>query len=109
MDGTRADRRGFIKGSLTVAAGAVLSALPAEMTSGQERRAEPPKEPRLRFSVIGINHAHIRGQIGAVSRGGGRLVSFYAREPDLAADFAKRYPQAEAARDERDIGSRPTG
>src|SRR5215208_1011561 len=106
MKWTRADRRRFIKGSLTVAAGAVLSGLPearAGATHGQERNAETAKEPRLRFSVIGINHGHIHGQIGAVSRGGGRLVSFYAREPDLAADFAKRYPQARAARDEREI------
>jgi predicted dehydrogenase len=116
MSGTRADRRKFIKGSLTVAAGAVLSGLPeeksnthahdvpgTETTHGQERRAEPPKEARLRFSVIGINHSHINGQIGAVTRGGGQLVSFYAKEPDLAAEFAKRYPQARAARDEREI------
>jgi predicted dehydrogenase len=115
MKGTRADRRRFIKGSLTVAAGAVLSALPEERSRahadtsgvetayGQEGRAGAPKEPRLRFSVVGINHGHIHGQIGAVQRGGGRLVSFYAKEPDLAADFAKRYPQARAARDEREI------
>jgi predicted dehydrogenase len=105
MSGTRADRRRFIKGSLTVAAGAVLSGLPEEALGArvQGGRAEASREPRLRFSVIGINHGHIHGQIGAVSRGGGRLVSFYAREPDLAADFAKRYPQARQARDEREI------
>jgi predicted dehydrogenase len=112
MRRTRDDRRSFIKGSLTVAAGAVLHALPEEMLSahahdvpahGQEGRAEPLKEPRLRFSVIGINHGHIHGQIGAVSRGGGQLVSFYAREPDLAADFAKRYPQAKRVQDEKEI------
>ena len=60
-------------------------------------------EPRLRFSVIGINHGHIHGQIGAVTRGGGQLVSFYAKEPDLAADFARRYPQVKAARSEQEI------
>ncbi|MFL6335555.1 MAG: Gfo/Idh/MocA family protein [Pyrinomonadaceae bacterium] len=104
MKGTRADRRSFIKGSLTVAAGAVLhNARGASAANVQERRAEPLKEPRLLFSVIGINHGHIHGQISAVTRGGGRLVSFYAKEPDLAADFAKRYPQARAARDEREI------
>jgi len=104
MKGTRADRRSFIKGSLIVAAGAVLhNAHGASAANVQERRAEPSKEPRLLFSVIGINHGHIHGQISAVTRGGGRLVSFYAKEPDLAADFAKRYPQARAARDEREI------
>ena len=116
MRQTRDDRRRFIKGSLTVAAGAVLSGLPeerslahahdtpvVEVAEGQEQKAEPSKETRLRFSVIGINHGHINGQIGAVTRGGGRLVSFYAKEPDLASDFAKRYPQAGAARDEKEI------
>lgn len=107
MKGTQSDRRGFIKGSLTVAAGAVLSGLPEEISGArahvQERSVQPAQGPRLRFSVVGINHGHIHGQIGAVSKGGGQLVSFYAREPDLAADFAKRYPQARAARDEREI------
>ncbi|HEX8119582.1 MAG TPA: Gfo/Idh/MocA family oxidoreductase [Pyrinomonadaceae bacterium] len=99
MKGTRADRRNFVKGSLALAAGAVLPA----GAKAQERKAEPPKAPRIRFSVIGINHSHINGQIGAVTRGGGQLVSFYAKEPDLAAEFAKRYPQCGQARDEREI------
>jgi predicted dehydrogenase len=104
MKGTRADRRSFIKGSLTVAAGAVLHNAPgARAANVQERSMEPLKGPRLRFSVIGINHGHIHGQIGAVTRGGGQLVSFYAKEPDLASDFARRYPQVRAARDEREI------
>ena len=30
-------------------------------------------------------------------RGGGELVSFFAKEPDLAAAFAKRFPQAKLA------------
>ena len=59
--------------------------------------------PKLRFSVIGINHEHIHGQIGATVRGGGELVSFYAKETDLAAAFAKRYPQARQARSQDEI------
>lgn len=58
---------------------------------------------RIRFSVIGINHGHIYGQVEAVVRGGGELVSFYAKEPDLAAAFAKRYPQAKQADNEARI------
>lgn len=58
---------------------------------------------RIRFSVIGINHGHIYGQVEAVVRGGGELVSFYAKEPDLAAAFAKRYPQAKQADSEARI------
>lgn len=59
--------------------------------------------PRIRFSVIGINHDHIHGQIAAAIRGGGQFVSFYAKEPDLAANFAKRYPQAKQALNEKEI------
>lgn len=59
--------------------------------------------PRLKFSVIGINHDHIHGQIGATIRGGGEFVSFYAKEPDLAAAFAKRYPQVKQARSQDEI------
>lgn len=61
------------------------------------------KAPRIRFSAIGLNHGHISGQVDAVLRGGGELVSFYAKEADLAAPFSKRYPQAKAARNEREI------
>ncbi len=39
----------------------------------------------------------------ACDRGGGELVSFYAPEADLAAAFAKRYPQAKQARSEKEI------
>ncbi|MFN0111615.1 MAG: Gfo/Idh/MocA family protein [Blastocatellia bacterium] len=58
---------------------------------------------RIRFSVIGLNHGHINSQTEAVLRGGGELVSFFAKEPNLAADFAKRFPQAKLARSEKEI------
>lgn len=58
---------------------------------------------RIKFAVIGINHDHIHGQIEAVVRGGGEFVSFYAKEPDLAAAFSKRYPQSKLARTENEI------
>ena len=60
-------------------------------------------EPRIRFSVIGINHAHIFSQVDAAVRGGGQLVSLYAKEADLASDFAKRYPQVKLAGNEKEI------
>ena len=62
-----------------------------------------PQKPRIRFSVIGINHDHIHGQIGATQRGGGEFVAFYAKEPELAAAFAKRYPNIKQARSEAEI------
>jgi predicted dehydrogenase len=36
-------------------------------------------------------------------RGGGELVAFHAIEPDLSAQFARRYPAAKQVRDERAI------
>jgi hypothetical protein len=32
---------------------------------------------------VGVNHGHIYGMVDAVVRGGGELVSFHAREPEL--------------------------
>src|SRR5712664_1669204 len=116
MKEPNANRRRFIKDSVTTAAGLVMmSALPKEKSEAREHysdgpatdnpltRKGAPRDSRIRFSVIGINHDHIHSQVGAVTRGGGQLVSFYAKEPDLAAAFAKRYPQAKLARNENEI------
>jgi predicted dehydrogenase len=116
MEKAQANRRRFIMDSVTSAAGLVLmTAMPKENQGAREHsRGGPiadnrvmsegtPGESRIRFSVIGINHDHIHGQIGAVLRGGGHLVSFYAREPDLAAAFAKRYPQVKLALSDKEI------
>jgi predicted dehydrogenase len=54
-------------------------------------------EQPIRFSVIGVNHNHIYGQVNLLQRAGAELVEFFAPEPDLAAAFAKAYPQARQA------------
>ena len=81
-------RRQFFRTSIGSAA--VL----AYRRSSLERRQSTPA--RIRFAVIGVNHSHINGQVQTVIRGGGQLVSFFAKEPDLAAAFSKRYPDAKA-------------
>lgn len=53
--------------------------------------------PLIRFGVIGINHGHIYGQVNLLLRAGAEFVSFYAKEPELVAEFAPRYPQARQA------------
>jgi predicted dehydrogenase len=58
---------------------------------------------RIRFAVIGVNHSHIYGQVEAVIRGGGDLVSFHAKEPELAAEFARHHPNARQVADESAI------
>jgi predicted dehydrogenase len=82
----RVDRREFLAG---VAGAAIM--LP---------RMKPPS---IRFSVIGVNHDHINGMANAVIRGGGELVAVYAKEPELAAAFVKRFPQTKLARSEQEV------
>jgi predicted dehydrogenase len=77
--------------------------------SGSKQAVPPtPRAARVRFAVIGMNHSHINGQVQTVTRGGGQLVSFYAKEAELAAAFAKRFPDAKLARSEQEILEDPT-
>lgn len=88
-------RRDFLKSSaasIAGAAGLTLTPIPPKHTA-----------PRIRFAAIGLNHGHINGQVNAVLRGGGELVSFFAKEPDLIAKFQKDFPQAKLARSEAEI------
>jgi predicted dehydrogenase len=57
----------------------------------------------VRFAAIGLNHAHIYGQTNLLLRAGAELTSFYAAEPDLAAQYARVYPQAKQVLDPRAI------
>jgi len=59
--------------------------------------------PIIRFGVIGINHNHIYGQVNLLLRAGAQFVSFYAKEPDLVAQFAPKYPEAKQARTPAEI------
>jgi len=109
----KANRRNFIRQSLTTAAGLAITAIPGQasapytianrpiITEDRKRVSTPANS--IKFSVIGLNHGHIYGQTEAVIRGGGQLVSFFGKEPDLAEAFAKRYPQAKLARSEKEI------
>jgi len=108
------NRRRFIKDTATTVAGiAGLSALSEKALAGLKanvaviddaaQNAGYKAETRIKFSVIGINHSHIYSQVEAVTRGGGQLVSFYAKEPDLAAAFSKRFPQAKLAGSEKEV------
>jgi len=98
MKRPRIGRREFIKD--IAGSAAVMSALPA---AALDRSALRQRAPRIRFGVIGLNHAHIYSQVGAVVRGGGELAAVYAKEPDLLDPFLKRFPQAKLARSENEI------
>jgi predicted dehydrogenase len=100
MTTRRKSRRDFLKASFVSAAAAPIVHAGVERARAQEA---PPRPPRIRFAAIGLNHGHINGQVESVIRGGGALVSFYAKEPDLVAAFTKRFPQATLARSEQEI------
>ena len=112
----KSSRRTFIRTSLASATG--LSALsmfsqdifsregynnstPVEVILKPQERPAPANS--IRFSVIGLNHSHIYGMTNALIRGGGKLVSVYAREPELLAGFTKRYPNVKVAGSEEEI------
>ena len=83
-----------------VAVAASASRFPTER---MDEGTELTMAPRVRFGVVGVNHGHIYGMIDAATRGGGELVSFHAREPELAGEFQRRYPSARQVSDERGI------
>ncbi|MFT3750528.1 MAG: Gfo/Idh/MocA family oxidoreductase [Agriterribacter sp.] len=92
------NRRRFIKEGSAVAVGITLLSSLAKTSAAATNKAAG-----IKFSVININHSHIYGMVEAVTRGGGELVSFYAKEPDLVQAFAKKYPQAKLARNQKEI------
>lgn len=108
------NRRNFIKQSLATAASLTVTSF-SKSQAGTKQTSQgvcvvkensediSGKNARIKFSVIGLNHGHIYGQTDAVIRGGGELVSFYAKEPDLAKAFAQRYPQAKVVTSEKEI------
>lgn len=59
--------------------------------------------PPLRFSAIGLNHGHIYMQTDILLEAGAQLVSYYAVEPELAAEYGGKYPQAALARSAEEI------
>jgi predicted dehydrogenase len=98
MKNVRVGRRQFVR-SLAGSAVAV-SAVPRPGAATPLIRQVPAK---IRFSVIGINHGHINSQVQAVQRGGGELVSMFAKEPDLTAEFVKRFPNVKVVKSEEEI------
>lgn len=98
---------------LATAAGLAATVLPVQLSGEplnrrpvyyrEREKAKRIGPPLIRFAAIGLNHGHINGQCEAVIRGGGELVSFYAKEPELIAAFQKRFPQAKLARSEKEI------
>ena len=108
------NRRKFLRQSMQSAAGLMMIPLAGQamdnpiITESASPTIPTYAAPRIKFSVIGMNHGHIYGQVEAVSRGGGELISYYAKEDDLAAAFGKRYPKAKRVASEQEILSDPS-
>lgn len=90
-------RRAFLKSTAAASGLVMLSSF------SKKNNEEKIMAPRIRFSVVNINHSHIFGMVNAVIRGGGELVSVYAKEPDLLAGFTKAFPQAKVAKSKQEI------
>jgi predicted dehydrogenase len=115
------NRRSFLKvsGSMAGSVG-LMSALPeaafaqpaneggvVDEVAAPGMDAEAKPEHSIKFAVIGLDHYHIMGMTAAVQRGGGELVSFYAKDPKAIADFRKRFGDVKVAQSEDEILSDP--
>jgi predicted dehydrogenase len=121
------DRRDFLK--TTVGSAAAMAAFPAVLSAAGpgnhampsvpdpqtaargdagQTGAQQPKDPLLRFAVVGINHGHINAQTNAILRARGELVWLYAKEPDLVEAFRKQFPFAKVARSEAEVLEDPS-
>ena len=102
MKERQSNRRSFIKQTAAATGITILSGLSNKAIAGLP--GESMDLPvRIRFSVININHNHINSMTQAVKRGGGELVSLYAKEPELIAAFTKQFPEVKLAGSEKEI------
>ncbi|UYY58175.1 Gfo/Idh/MocA family protein [Sphingomonas sp. S2-65] len=94
----------------------ITAALPAELLAqsvsqgnavsadAAPAQPEPTAKHRIKFGVIGLDHAHIYGMTDAMIRGGGTPAAFFATDPKQIATFQKRYGNGvKLARTEEEI------
>jgi predicted dehydrogenase len=66
-------------------------------------RPEITPTHHIKFSAIGLDHAHIYGMTRAIQRGGGELVSFYSKDPAQIAQYRKEFGDVKLAASEDEI------
>ena len=111
-----ANRRDFLQAAgIAGMFSAVSSAAMAQANSSQgisgagtvdpanTSRAEITPTHHIKFSAIGLDHAHIYGMTRAILRGGGELVSFFAQDPAQIAAFRKEFGDVKLASSEDEI------
>ncbi len=112
----KSNRRKFFKQSLVAGAGIAATSLPTGLMANNFHETSRPTHIKatsdykslggkssIRFSVIGLNHGHIYGQVEALLGGGGILVAVFAKEENLLKAFTKRYPNVKVASSEEEI------
>ncbi|WP_129646745.1 Gfo/Idh/MocA family protein [Peristeroidobacter agariperforans] len=100
------DRRTFLQSAgLAGLASAMSSAAVAQGAPTHEnaKTEAPASKHSIRFSVIGLDHAHIYGMTAALQRGGGKLVAVYGSDPKQIADFRAKFGEVKVARSEDEI------
>lgn len=102
------DRRTFLQaaGLSGLFSAVSTTALAQDASGAAHEKAKLPEvasKHSIRFGVIGLDHAHIYGMTAAVQRGGGKLVSMYAKDPKQIAEFRAKFGDAKLARSEDEI------
>jgi predicted dehydrogenase len=106
-----ANRRDFLQAAGVagmfsgVSTAALAQGASGAFTVDPANTSTPEIEPthHIKFSAIGLDHAHIYGMVSAMQRGGGELVSFYAADPAQIAEFRKRFGEVKLAASEDEI------
>jgi predicted dehydrogenase len=113
MNTHKAGRRKFLQKATKASGMMLLAPLAGSASFKSVKSTGKPVETfippgKIKFSVININHPHIYGMTDAIKRGGGELVSVYAKEADLLAAFVKAYPDVKQAKSEDEILNDPS-
>jgi predicted dehydrogenase len=66
-------------------------------------RPEITPTHHIRFSAIGLDHAHIYGMTRAILRGGGERVTFYSQDPAQCAQYRQEFGEVKLAASEDSI------
>ena len=70
--------------------------------------AEAAPKYSINFAVCGMSHDHIYGMIGAIQRGGGKMVAIHASEPDKIEKAKKAFPDVKFVGSEEEILNDPS-
>src|SRR5262245_5762395 len=88
-----------------VPAAAMAQALSGAGTVDEANTARPEITPthHIKFSAVGLDHAHIYGMTRAIMRGGGELVSVYSGDAAQLAQYRKEFGAVKVAASEDEI------